>query len=449
MHAPSGAITPELREVFSLDFTRDFSGEDVCCRLVPLVEILRHAGHLDIEVSCAIGDSPIRAVVRHAVKQLVGDVQYWQPRGRFQTIQWFLKRGPRLERDCALRTAGFIYLLHPVVLLVGPDPFSPFLILNALCGPLRVDEKFMRCMDPGMWVALRPWIDFDTKSPLPRSGSDPLYNLLLEADINPVYYGPGALQPQDLEAVEQTLVAHMVLGHGKVADEYDMAAFAEGLFAAHAQRTDLLQTFQGLERDYLAAMCNQRLDSVDELLAHIEPQSGVDHSKIDLTFLGGSDDGPSDNGERPGGTLGLADNIWDSTYEADFEIAFHYYIWQPGHPDTPIIREMVGDEWEQHASDELLRARLFLTMMSGSDLMPVEPHWQIKMVFVHTGVRDPEGGRAVNPIPAPIDIHACFYECTVTIDDGLRNLLDEGRPWDQFQSWLHGALLNPDDYNQA
>ncbi len=134
--------------------------------------------------SCALGDSPIRAVVRQAIKFLVSDAQYWQPRGRFQTIQWFLKRGVRVERDCALRTAGFFSLLHPVVVLVGPDPISPFLLMRVLRGPLSIDEMFMRSMDPGMWDALGPWIHFDTTSALPTSGDDLLYNVLIEADIN-------------------------------------------------------------------------------------------------------------------------------------------------------------------------------------------------------------------------------------------------------------------------
>ena len=51
-----------------------------------------------------------------------------------------------------------------------------------------------------------------------------------------------------------------------------------------------------------------------------------------------------------------------------------------------------------------------------------------------------------------IDVRACFYACTVTMDEGLRNLLSErqeNEPWLSFQAWFHGALLNPDDFNQA
>ncbi len=48
-----------------------------------------------------------------------------------------------------------------------------------------------------------------------------------------------------------------------------------------------------------------------------------------------------------------------------------------------------------------------------------------------------------------IDVHACFYDCTVTIDEGVRNLLSQGYPWLSFQAWFHGGLLNADDFNQV
>ncbi len=142
------------------------------------------------------------------------------------------------------------------------------------------------------------------------------------------------------------------------------------------------QTFLGRERDYLAAMCNQRLDKVDDLLALLKPESGVDHSQVDLTFLSSSDDGTSEPDRQKPGTLGLADSVWDTTYEADFMLALEHYIRQPGHPDTGIIKEMVGDEWQEQAGNALLRARLFLTMMSGSDLKPIESHLKIKVSFL-------------------------------------------------------------------
>ncbi len=35
------------------------------------------------------------------------------------------------------------------------------------------------------------------------------------------------------------------------------------------------------------------------------------------------------------------------------------------------------------------------------------------------------------------------------MDDGLRNLLREGKPWPRFQAWFHGPLLYSNDFNQV
>ena len=46
-----------------------------------------------------------------------------------------------------------------------------------------------------------------------------------------------------------------------------------------------------------------------------------------------------------------------------------------------------------------------------------------------------------------IEVHSCFYDCTVTIDEGVRTLLCEADPGLLFEVWLHGFVINPTDYN--
>ncbi len=124
-------------------------------------------------------------------------------------------------------------------------------------------------------------------------------------------------------------------------------------------------------------MCNQRLDSVDELLAHIVINSGVNHHDVDLTFL--SSDDENDRGGK-GKKRELPDAVWDTMNETDFDLAFRHYLSEPGHPDVPVIQEMVGEEaFVRDAADPLLRARLFLAFLSGSDLKPIDPNWNIKV----------------------------------------------------------------------
>ena len=49
--------------------------------------------------------------------------------------------------------------------------------------------------------------------------------------------------------------------------------------------------------------------------------------------------------------------------------------------------------------------------------------------------------------PFQLEVHSCFYDCIVTVDAGLRNLLLEPPPYAAFEAWIHGAFLNPEIYN--
>ncbi|TFK79487.1 hypothetical protein K466DRAFT_609252 [Polyporus arcularius HHB13444] len=387
----------------------------------------------------ALGDSPIRAVMRNLIYLLVAQQKCWLSRGRYATIRWFSRREAREDRDVALRAAGFSSLLHMVVGTAGADPISPHLLLLALLGhayACRVDEEFMGEVDAGLLESVMPWRTFDITQPLPQEPGHPLICRLSAADIDPEHYGTDPLSPQDVDTIEQDLVSFLVFGARQVQDEPDMQAFIDGFFAAHPDRLALVATFQGETRDILAAMYNKRLESGDLLLRHMHYESGVDESAVDLTVTEGG--------------LTLAE--WDQTFEAEFKVAFAYYMQQPGHPDDDGIRALVGSSFDAGAGDRGLRPRMFLTIMSGSDLVPPEDDWQIQITFRHKGTRCPDPPPppgALGPVPAAIDIHACFYEATVYIDDGLRNLLNQGKPWKAFQAWLHGALLHPEDFNQA
>lgn len=99
-------------------------------------------------------------------------------------------------------------------------------------------------------------------------------------------------------------------------------------------------------------MCNQQLDDVEVLLDHLD-------------FI------PS---EQPG-KLAI-----DRVYEIEFADRVRKYLIGLGHPDHPSIRPMIGDKrFEQEQHDPLLRARLFLQMLTGSDLVPRNPSYTLKV----------------------------------------------------------------------
>jgi hypothetical protein len=56
-----------------------------------------------------------------------------------------------------------------------------------------------------------------------------------------------------------------------------------------------------------------------------------------------------------------------------------HYLAEPGHPSDPhgVFRALIEDDSD--ANDPLLRAKLFLSVLTGSALLPIQPTWKIKV----------------------------------------------------------------------
>lgn len=68
----------------------------------------------------------------------------------------------------------------------------------------------------------------------------------------------------------------------------------------------------------------------------------------------------------------------DITYEQEFEDRVRFYLTQPGHPAAEDIQELVGEpRFTNEKDDPLLRARLFLVFMTGSDLVSTAPNFHL------------------------------------------------------------------------
>ncbi|RDX40283.1 hypothetical protein OH76DRAFT_1508497 [Lentinus brumalis] len=110
------------------------------------------------------------------------------------------------------------------------------------------------------------------------------------------------------------------------------------------------------------------------------------------------------------------------------------------------VHGLVGeDAFFDHKSNPLLRAPLFLQMMTGSDLVPINPNFMLKFTFTHTGDRAELPAGAPVPQPPP----SCFAECAVSMEPGLQNVLREPQSYKVFQSWFHAALILPNTFNQV
>ncbi|TFK81809.1 hypothetical protein K466DRAFT_604195 [Polyporus arcularius HHB13444] len=177
-------------------------------------------------------------------------------------------------------------------------------------------------------------------------------------------------------------------------------------------------------------MSTCRLESVDQLLGHLHFITGIP-----------CEPGPEGALELHAAQISVNDTESDAFFEEILKYAFKRYLTGVGHPDTPAIRELLGEYVLRHgAGDPFLRARAFLHRMKVSDDVTSQPDWKIEICFKHTGNRgSPSLGLGV-PCPTPIEVHTCIPRCTFIVDEGLRNLLLEPIPMQSFETWLHAAL---------
>ena len=136
------------------------------------------------------------------------------------------------------------------------------------------------------------------------------------------------------------------------------------------------QLFEGRSRDFVAAMCNHQLESTDTLIPHIHFESTLDRELIQAATANSD----------------FIDNdTWDVLYENLFEERLLRYLRGTGHPDHPDVIAVVGvEEYSRSLGDPVLRSRLFLHTVSGSDLVPLDPNWKLRVsvpLFVLTSAR--------------------------------------------------------------
>ncbi|TFK82464.1 hypothetical protein K466DRAFT_603651 [Polyporus arcularius HHB13444] len=360
----------------------------------------------------------------------------------------FAARFPHSHAECTLTTLPRL-IRHGARLdlrvgdAIGSSPVRSLLRLciQKLVGDERYWKvvgryrcTFIRLIDPELYEHLVPWAEYEWGTPLPSDPCHPLITLIFSAGVDvKVFSDPP--RHAELEWMERHLVAQALFDGTELAsDASGLAAFRRGMHMAIASGHTLDETFLFNCRDYLAVMCSVRLDDVSLLIRHIEFKSALDLRAA----------------EQQSAHSEIMPNVtWDVIFEDAFKERLTAYLKGRGHPDHPDVREVVGQEvFLRDQGDPLLRARLFLQMMSGSDLVPPEGDWKLKIFFRHVGRREPlPEGEALDHIH-PINVHACFYDCTVTIDEGVRILLREENGGLLFEVWLHGAVLDPNDYNQ-
>ena len=126
-----------------------------------------------------------------------------------------------------------------------------------------------------------------------------------------------------------------------------------------------VQLFKDRAREFIAALCSQRLTDPSWVPSRLKFTSNIDREMVAETAAFSTEG------------MKLAYKLTD---ESDFEMRVRHYFSQVGHPDTEDIRLMVGpDRYDAESNDPLLRSRLFLEYMTASDLLPMDPQFNLEV----------------------------------------------------------------------
>ncbi|KAJ6615347.1 hypothetical protein B0H10DRAFT_2220379 [Mycena sp. CBHHK59/15] len=127
-----------------------------------------------------------------------------------------------------------------------------------------------------------------------------------------------------------------------------------------------------------------------------------------------------------------------------------HYLTEAGHPADPdqVLHVLIADGGD--STDPLLHSNLFLSVLTGSTLLPVRPTWKIKCLVTHDWSEeypcaDADGNDDYSPDIA-ISFRSCFKTFAITNNARLHQLLGSEDPVPgldmEFGRWIHGQLLS-------
>ncbi|KAK7034331.1 hypothetical protein R3P38DRAFT_2617309 [Favolaschia claudopus] len=397
---------------------------------------------LGLQVSIIIGDEPMNAAVGkgprnetvvRAVQILLSDGMYWMERELHLTLHLH----PSLTaRSCMLRATGFIFLLH--FLFIGaPIRASPFLFSTIFDGRQTASKFDLDFLTPFMTTSslaiVRALHSVPLKQPMYASQSANCVEfqfLLNISEMDPTMIAAKRSQHEQ-DGVLGPVISSLTLGTADITHHTDYLNVEYGFnlsidaFGGQDRAHHILEWFATPCKELIVAAFNSQIKGIAELLSHIE------FSQVNPT-----DDPWGDNAE----TVVLLKQF------------ITHYLTEPGHPALPgnIYDALIDDEYKSSANDPLLRAKLFLSVLTGYAAIPIDPTWKIKCLITHdwneefprtdeaTGIED------YGP-DASVFFRACFQTFSISNNARLRLLLlcetPEAGCDTEFGRFFHGQLL--------
>ncbi|KAK6993142.1 hypothetical protein R3P38DRAFT_2567220, partial [Favolaschia claudopus] len=383
-----------------------------------------------------IGRSPRNEVVAQAVKILVSHGRFWIEREGYLTLRLHPSRSPIPYRFCISKATGLVLLLH--FLFVGaPLPVSPFLFHTLFDGRAiasKLDTDFLsRFLSPHSLSFIKRIVGVPLDQPL-YSAQPPyceVYHYLVNIpEIDPTLISLPRSE-EEHRGVSDSIVSYATLGTPDIEHHPDFLGTGDGFnavvepFGEQDRRHHILEvsSFATPCLELIKAAFDRELMFSSDILQFID----FDETNEELDPWG-------DKVE----TVGLI-----------IRFISHYLV-EPGHPRdvNDVIRALIDPEFT--APDSVLRAKLFLSVTTGSTLLPVRPTgWRIKCLITHDYSEayptvDQEGNDDFGP-DIVIEFRSCFKTFSITNNARLRYLLisenvERGRDT-AFVRLFHAQLL--------
>ncbi|KAK6977754.1 hypothetical protein R3P38DRAFT_3334694 [Favolaschia claudopus] len=358
---------------------------------------------LRARIGPGIGRGPRNEVIGQAVKILLSDGRFWIEREGFLTLRLHPSRSPFPYRFCVAKATGLILLLH--FLFIGaPLPVSPFLfhtLFNGRVSASKFDIDFLsRFMSPDSILFIKRIVGVSLDQPL-YSAKPPyceVYQYLVNIpEIDPTLISLPRSE-EEHQGISDSIVSYATLGTADIEHHPDYFGMGDGFnavvepFGGQDRPHHILEWFVTPCLELIKAAFDRQLKSPADILRFI------DYNETNPEV-----------------------NPWGDNVEmvALIERFVSHYLLERGHPRDldGVIRALIDPEFT--APDSVVRARLFLSVTTGSILLPVRPAgWRIKPTrpLMRRG-NDDFGPDVV------IDFRSCFKTFSITNNARLRHLL--------------------------
>ncbi|KAJ7017101.1 hypothetical protein C8F04DRAFT_1406216 [Mycena alexandri] len=388
---------------------------------------------LQVEIASGIGRGPRNEIIGEAIKILMADGHYWTEREGYQTLRLHPSRSPIPVRACVLKATGFLFLLH-FIFIGAPYPASPLLFSTLFDGrqiASKFDVTFLSAFVSPHSLSLMKKIHrvpLDTRLYASQSSDCVEFQYMLNIpDFDPTMISSRRSQ-EEHDGVCASIVSFVTLGSVDIENHSDFGLLADGFnvvvnpFDDQDRPHHILEWFSIPCRPLLIDAFDRQIKSPADIISH-------------LRFV----------------ELNPEEDPWgDNTHVVALITEFFtHYLTESGHPTDPdrVIDALV--DGDVYSNDPLLRSTLFLSVLTGSTLLPIKPTWSIQCRISHEWSQqypttDADGRDDYGP-DVSVSFRSCFQTFSITNNARLRQLLLCEKPVQgrdtEFGRFIHGQLL--------